>query len=138
MSATVDIITNKKTDALTIPYSAVVVRSFDLDSLNRARQADTTEPESTMVSEVHAAEADDSLEIGEKKDSERKELKGVFVIRDGVARFVEIETGIADQKNIEVSSGLQKKDKVISGPYRILRTIKDGDHVEITNKDNEE
>ena len=48
--------------------------------------------------------------------------------------FVQIETGIADQKNIEIISGLESGDSVISGPYRVLRTIKDGDDVKIEKK----
>ncbi len=43
-------------------------------------------------------------------------------------------TGIADQKQIEVTSGLQVGDSVISGPYRVLRTIKDGDFVKVIHE----
>jgi HlyD family secretion protein len=53
----------------------------------------------------------------------------VFVIRDGVARFAKISTGISGRKDIEVTEGLQKNDSVVSGPYSILRTLKDGDEV---------
>lgn len=141
MSATVDIITNKEEEALSIPYSSVVVRAFDVDSLRKAQASgNDTVPEedgSTVVAEVHAAEVDDSLGEGDKKGIERKDLKGVFVVRDGIARFVEIEIGIADQKNIEVTNGLEEGDVVISGPYSILRTIKDGDEVETKIKDKE-
>lgn len=127
MSATVDITTASKDDVLTIPYSAVVVRSFDMDSLKASREAQASN--SSAVSEVHAAESTgDSVSSSEK---EKKETKGAFVIRNGKALFVEIGTGIADQKNIQVSSGLQAGDSVISGPYRVLRTIKDGDVVKV-------
>ncbi len=137
MSATVDVTTANRNDALTIPYSAVIIRSFDLDSLERARAKDTMESGSTVVSEVQAAEGNEEdtltkddtlLSSGEV---EREEVKGVFVIRDGTARFVQIETGIADQKNIEVTSGIESGDSVISGPYRVLRTVKDSDNVKI-------
>lgn len=138
MSATVDIITNKKDEALTIPYSAVVIRLFDLDSLQRARDGDTVESALTGSTEVQAAEINDSLDIDEDKEIKREELKGTFVIRDGIAKFVEIKSGIADQKNIEVLSGLEPGDKVISGPYSVLRTIKDGDNVEIIKKEDKD
>lgn len=135
MSATVDIISNRKEKALSIPYSAIVMRSFDIDSLERARADKEQERGTTVVAEVHAAENDDSLgDIIDIDENERKELKGVFVIREGKAKFVEIETGIADQKNIEITNGLEDRDSVISGPYRVLRTIKDGDNVEIIKK----
>ena len=61
----------------------------------------------------------------------------MFVIRDGVARFVKIATGISGRKDIEVTQGLQKKDSVVSGPYSVLRTLKDGDEVKaIKNEGN--
>jgi len=134
MSATVDITTSHRDDALSIPYSAVVMRSFDLDSLERARANDTTESGSTGVSQVQAAENTEEDSLPSSDEIEREELKGVFVIKDGTARFVQIETGIADQKNIEVTSGLDKGDSVVSGPYRVLRNVKDGDAVKIEKK----
>lgn len=134
MSATVDITTAHRDDALSIPYSAVVMRSFDLDSLERARAKDTLQSGSSGVSEVQAAENTEEDSLPSSDEIEREELKGVFVIRDGTAQFVEIKTGIADQKNIEVTSGLAKGDSVISGPYRVLRNVKDGDAVKIEKK----
>lgn len=141
MSATVDIITNRKEDVLSIPYSCIVMRSLNIDSLERARTEGETRESTSVVAEVHAAEGDqagsspdtagtaqDSLA---KAEGKREELKGVFVIRDGAARFIPVETGIADQKNIEITEALSVGDSVISGPYSVLRTIKDGDHVEV-------
>jgi HlyD family secretion protein len=131
MSATVDVTTASREDVLSIPYSAVVMRTFDLDSMERARSQEALGESSGVVSEVHAAEAD-SLSLVDKDDDdvERKELKGVFLIRDGKARFEIITTGIADQKRIEVTSGLQEGDSVIAGPYRVLRTVADDDEIE--------
>lgn len=126
MSATVDITSNTRPNALALPFSAVVVRSFDMDSLEAARLT-----ESSGVNTAHAAETSSADSTVRKPNSERKELKGVFVIRNGVARFTEIETGIADAKNIQVSVGLKEGDSVISGPYSILRTLNDGDKVTV-------
>ncbi len=134
MSATVDITTAHRDDALSIPYSAVVMRSFDLDSLERARAKDTVQSSSSGVSQVQAAENTEEDSLPSSDEIEREELKGVFVIREGAVSFVQIETGIADQKNIEVTSGLVKGDSVISGPYRVLRNVKDGDAVKIEKK----
>jgi len=161
MSATVDITTARRDDALSIPYSAVVIRSFDLDSLERARAKDeidirSDEPDinqesSTGTNELHASQRtdstmrtaenteEDSLSAGGKihkgeqsrDEVKREELKGVFVIRDGIAYFEQIKTGIADQKNIEVTSGLNDGDSVVSGPYKILRTLKNADNVKV-------
>ncbi|MEA3296455.1 MAG: efflux RND transporter periplasmic adaptor subunit, partial [candidate division Zixibacteria bacterium] len=141
MSATVDITSAHRENVLTIPYSAVVMRSFNLDSLEQARAGTAAESGTTGVKDVSAAEISDSLSDSLKEESdnnsddiEREELKGVFVIRDDKAMFIEIETGIADQKNIEVILGLNEEDSVIAGPYRVLRTVKEGDNIAVRNK----
>ncbi|MEL6612199.1 MAG: efflux RND transporter periplasmic adaptor subunit, partial [Bacteroidota bacterium] len=62
----------------------------------------------------------------------------VFVVRDGKAEIVEVETGIADDTYIEIRSGLQAGEQVITGPFRALRTeLKPGQTVEIGTDDNE-
>ena len=136
MSATVDITASERNDALAIPFASVIMRNYDMDSLTAARTGATTADSSPDG--VQAAENEDETADKPKSDEERKDLKGVFVVRDGVAVFVPIETGIAGQKNIEVTSGVEENDSVISGPYSILRTIKDGDKVEITQGRNGE
>jgi HlyD family secretion protein len=137
MSATVDVTVAQKDDVLSIPFSSVVMRTYDLDSLERARAEQETGPGDSGG--VQAAETDSAAEESEEEveesgadeDKEPEELKGVFVIRDGTARFVQVETGIADQKHIEVISGVTDADTVLSGPYRLLRTIKDSDPVKV-------
>ncbi|MEW5993349.1 MAG: efflux RND transporter periplasmic adaptor subunit [Candidatus Zixiibacteriota bacterium] len=131
MSATVDITTANREDVLSVPYSAVVMRSFDLDSLRRTREREASGEDNPETGGVHAAENDDEDTTRSGDDVEREDVKGVYVIKEGVVRFVEIETGIADQKNIEITSGLNERDTVVTGPYRVLRTIKDGDAVTV-------
>ncbi|MCB2229221.1 efflux RND transporter periplasmic adaptor subunit [bacterium] len=133
MSATVDITTAKRDQVATVPFASIVMRSLDLDSLEQARANEDTAEESTNV--VHAAEAGDSARATDDEEKEREDIKGVFVIRDGKARFIPVETGIADQRYIEVTSGLEPGDSVVSGPYRVLRSVNDGDPV-IPEKDN--
>ena len=58
MSADVDITTNKQENILAIPFSAVVMRTLDMDSLLQARAGKEEVPGSTVVSEVQAAEAE--------------------------------------------------------------------------------
>ncbi|HWR84293.1 MAG TPA: efflux RND transporter periplasmic adaptor subunit [Candidatus Deferrimicrobium sp.] len=134
MSATVDITTSRRDDILCIPYGAVVMRSFDMDSLSRARHQDSSGQSNSIVGQVHAADSTAKDSLPSDEDKERKELKGVFTIKDGKVRFIEIETGIADEKNIEVTSGLVTGDSLVSGPYRVLRNIKEGDVVEVEKK----
>lgn len=134
MSATVDLTTDRRENVLGVPFASIVMRAFDLDSLERAREAEENDSNPVGVGQVHAAEngeAETNTAKGADEEKEKTELKGVFAIRDGKARFVQVKTGIADQKNIEVISGLSEGDSIISGPYRVLRTIKDGDKVKI-------
>ena len=56
-------------------------------------------------------------------------------MRDGKAHFVPVKTGIADQKDIEIITGIEIGDSVITGPYRILRTLKDGENVKVVKKE---
>ncbi len=138
MSATVDITTSKHDQVLAVPFSAVVIRSFDLDSLEAARMAEATTEESGAT-DLQAAEGDSS-EVADSsidKDIKREELKGVFVIRDGITRFTQVKTGIADHSHIEINDGLEPNDSVVTGPYRVLRTVKDGDLVNVKDKDEE-
>jgi HlyD family secretion protein len=129
MSSTVDITTKERYEVPATLIQAIVMREFDADSL----QADSVPAESSG-NVVHAAEIEEGKEnddSGEEKEKIKK--KGVFVVRDGKAVFLEVETGIADQQNIEIIEGLTEGDEVITGSFRILRRLKDGDAVKVNN-----
>jgi HlyD family secretion protein len=70
----------------------------------------------------------------DRQPAEKVEKKGVFVNRDGVARFIEVTTGINDQQNYEVLAGLEEDDEVITGTFRTLRTIKDSTDIKVENR----
>jgi HlyD family secretion protein len=59
----------------------------------------------------------------------RKEVEGVFVIRDGKAQFQEVAVGIAGERYFEVTSGLKAGDRVITGPFDSVRNLYEGDEV---------
>ncbi len=129
MSATVDITTNQAADALLVPYAAVVSREFDPDSL----KAQTAEPESGgIIQQANAAPASTEAEktAGSKKKAKVKR-NGVYVIRSGKATFVEVATGIADERNIVALRGVVAGDTVISGSYQTLRKLTEGESVRI-------
>ena len=79
----------------------------------------------------------DSLENDrDKKKNSKKELfEGVFIVDNGKARFKQVKLGIQDQTNIQILSGLDGVDEIISGPYNALRKLDDGDIVRIENKE---
>jgi HlyD family secretion protein len=59
-----------------------------------------------------------------------KDVKGVYVLDGKKVKFVIVETGITGESDIEVTSGLQPGLEVITGPSRVLRTLKEGDTVQ--------
>ncbi len=85
-------------------------------------QAATAAPDSTGPADTAKAEE------GEK------EIEGVFVVKDGRAHFVPVKVGISSQKYFQVLSGLSAGDKVISGNYKAIREVKDGERVKVTAK----
>ena len=67
---------------------------------------------------------------GEKDGSGRvKTEEGVYTVADGKVRFAPVKTGLTGELDIEVENGLKAGETVISGPFKTLRTIKEGDKV---------
>jgi HlyD family secretion protein len=130
MSASVDITTDKRLEVLKAPIACVVMGNIDSDSLKK-------EEEQVKGSEAKASEEGEGEEKAEEEEEEKKEkedAEGIFVIENDRAKFVPVETGISDEQNIEIISGLKEKDEIIVGPYKTLRTIKDGNKVKVTKK----
>lgn len=110
MTATVDIITERKANIIAVPISAVVVKS-DTTSGNKPA-TDMPKPEN----KEHAA--------AEKK------YECVFVKVGDKAELRVVTTGIQDNTNIEVLTGVKKGDEVITGPYTVVsKDLKPGDKV---------
>ncbi|MBU0985353.1 MAG: efflux RND transporter periplasmic adaptor subunit [candidate division Zixibacteria bacterium] len=143
MSASVDVTTAAEDNAMLIPYASVVTREFDPDS---ARKTPPSE-DSGLIQTVNAAEIDDqevssgnvsdSTETGAEtphKKGEKIKKTGVFVVCDGIAKFVELGTGIADDRNIVALNGINPGDTIVSGSFQTLRKLKDGDRVAIDER----
>jgi HlyD family secretion protein len=56
---------------------------------------------------------------------------GVYALRKGKAEFIPVALGLAGELMVEVSSGLSPKEQVITGPFKTLRALKDGDRVKL-------
>ena len=124
-----EITTGTRTQAVAVPIQAMAVRELVYDKAGKIvrppkddKKKRSRSPEPT----VSAAE----LEPGQT----RKEVEGAFLMRDGIATFVPVKTGIAGDKYFEVLSGLKAGDQVITGPYNNVRNIKDGDTVRLEEK----
>ena len=74
----------------------------------------------------------DSPERAQALGKEKKELEGVFIVKDGRAVFQPLKVGIAGDKFFEVVDGLKEGDQVITGPFASMRAMKDGDQVKIS------
>lgn len=98
MSGTVDVFTETVENAVVVPIQAVTVRD-----MNEVRRRE-------------AGDEDADQFVGE--DLRRV----VFVIEADTARLVPVETGIADQTHLEITSGLEGGETVVTGPFRTLRT----------------
>ncbi len=125
-TCTAEITTATRPSALAVPIQATAVRELVVDdkgAIVRA-QATTDSRRRPSAGTVQAAE----LQPGQ----ERKELEGVFVVRDGKAVFEPVATGIAGDKYFEVLSGLKEGDQVITGPFNSVRNLTDGANVTIT------
>jgi HlyD family secretion protein len=73
---------------------------------------------------------------GEKDGSGRvRTEEGVYTVADGKVRFAPIKTGLAGELDIEVEDGLKDGETVISGPFKTLRTIKEGDRVKAMSEE---
>ena len=117
MTATVDIITKTKVNVLAVPISAVVIKS------------DTAAVKEIKIDDPKATEKPKGL----KSD---KKLECVFVKVGNKAKIRIIKTGIQDDSNIEVITGLKKGDVVITGPYStVSKDLNSGDKVTTDKED---
>jgi HlyD family secretion protein len=121
LSATAKITTASRSQALSIPIQAVTVRT----------QADLQPQKNKGKGEATVQAAVPQNDSG--KDNGKDEVQGVFVIRNHKAEFVPVKTGIAGTTDIEVLSGLSPGDEVVTGSYKVLRTLKPGTGVKVDN-----
>jgi HlyD family secretion protein len=117
LSATARITTSTRAKALAIPIQALTIRQ-------RADLA--TDSKGKPATAQAAAPADG-------KDP-KEELQGVFVLKNKKdAVFVPVVTGISGTTDIEVTSGLKEGDEIVTGSYKVLRTLRNGTDVKVDN-----
>ncbi len=67
------------------------------------------------------------------QQTDKEEVQGVFVIRDRKAEFLPVQTGITGTTDIEVLSGLKPGDEIVTGSYKVLRTLRPGTSIKVDN-----
>ena len=127
-TATADITTATRKSVVAVPIPAVAVRELVYDANGQIVREPRTDKRKRAPVEPVAAAAE--LKPGQT----RKEVEGVFVVRETRAEFVPIKMGVAGDRYFEVLSGLKPGDQVITGPYNSVRGLADGAQVKIDNK----
>jgi HlyD family secretion protein len=122
LSATAKVTTATRSQVLTIPIQALTVRSqMDLKEGSDNKDA--------VQAAGPASEASKQKDQARDKD----EIQGVFVIRNRKAEFLSVQTGITGTTEIEVLSGLKPGDEIVTGSYKVLRSLRPGASVKIDN-----
>jgi HlyD family secretion protein len=117
LSLTAKIQTAQKQNVLTIPIQALAERTQkELDEAKNGTSENVT---------LAAAKSD--------SDSQKAEIQGTFVVRNGKAQFVPVQTGITGVTDIEVTNGLHEGDLIVTGSFKALRSLKSGASVKIDN-----
>lgn len=117
LSCTAKIITATRQKSVTIPIQALTVRQKgDLE----ARKEGEKEPE--LPTDPAALRA------------RKEEIQGVFVVQGEKAVFKKVETGITGITDIEVLSGLNEGEEIITGSYKVIRTLRNEAKIKVDNK----
>jgi HlyD family secretion protein len=118
LSSTAKITTATRNSVLSVPIQALTVRTqADLAPKDTGKRNNNVQAANTAPAE----------------SKQKEEVQGVFVIRKKKAEFVPVDTGISGTTDIEVTKGLQEGDEVITGSYKVLRTVKPGTSVKVDN-----
>ena len=118
LSCTATIRTAKETNTMTVPIQALTIREIDEAEL--------------------PAFVENPVRINVRPgETPRVEQEGVFVVQDGVARFRPVQTGIIGTTDIEILAGLEEGEQIVTGTYRILRTLEDETRIKIEENDDD-
>jgi HlyD family secretion protein len=123
MTASVEIITKRKANVLSVPLASVTTRS----------------EKGTEKKEENNDNNNERKVVNDKAAVEKKADKVVlFVNEKGVAKMVEVKTGISDYDNIEILEGIKDSVEVVTGPFLVVsKRLKDGDKIQVAKKKDE-
>jgi HlyD family secretion protein len=110
-SVTAEIVTGRVEGAPAMPIQALVVRDVPKKG-------------------AKAGEKVEKKPAGGRPETE----EGVYIVKDGKINFQKVETGLAGELMIEIKSGPKVGQDIVTGPFKVLRQIKEGDKVSIENE----
>jgi HlyD family secretion protein len=127
-TSTAEITTATRDKALSVPIQALTVRELVYDADGNIVH-ETRPPRQRWQFGPQAATPVSAATRELLPGQRREETEGVFVVRDGKATFVPVKLGIAGERYLEVTSGLEEGDRVITGPFESVRGLYEGDAV---------
>jgi HlyD family secretion protein len=108
LSCTARIVTDTRNGALSIPIIALTVRDHE----KIPNELDSAPPIDTLLAKFR-----------------KREAEGVFIVRNGIATFRPVKTGVAGDEYFEVTDGLREGETIVAGTYQAIRDLKDGARV---------
>jgi HlyD family secretion protein len=111
MSATAVITTDRRVNTIAVPLQALVERDPQQVGQGGGKPAGQTQ-----------------------NPKDKKPVKGIFIIQNDKSVFVQVETGITGENDIEIKSGLKEGQEIVTGPYRQLRTLKNDQKIKREDK----
>ena len=119
LSATADIIVDRKVRVSAVPIISVTVRNEEETDEWRANDRSSDDDDVTTGPIAR------SLEV--------PPVEGVFTVREGLATWTPVTLGITGQEHFEIVSGVSVGDSVVSGPYQTIQDLSDGDEVRVAS-----
>jgi HlyD family secretion protein len=118
MSATATISTDRRENVIAVPLQALVER----------------DPEQIKTGSGATPTPTPAAQNQNQNPKDKKPVKGVFVIQNNKTVFTAVETGITGENDIEIKSGLNEGQEIVTGPYRQLRTLKNDQAIKREDK----
>jgi len=125
LSCTTKITTATRERVVTIPIQALTIRT--------AADLETKKKGSTGSAQA-AVKGDAAASGSPPKDKKKEEIQGVFVVSNKKCQFRKVATGITGASDIEVLDGLQEGEEIITGSYKVLRTIRPDTAIKVDNQ----
>jgi HlyD family secretion protein len=127
LSCTADIETNMVKNVVAVPMQAVTIRTGDTNLSPEEIEKKKQKTAQRDKGDNSADYVNERQEKATQKEEHEKIAKVVFLKKGSKAQMVEVTTGISDDTYMEIKSGVQPGDEVISGSYSaISRKLKDG------------
>lgn len=142
LSCTADIVTATRERVPSVPIQALILREMQVEEGKIVRGWDGAggaDDDGDAVPEpVSPSVPADLYDPDDVDEDGNVELEGAFVLRDGRAVFMPIDIGIAGERHFEVLAGVEPGERIILGPFDVIRTLRDGDRVREREEDEEE